>query len=83
MHTQTEHRSVFTEQLQVKVGELVERAATAVPGAERSRLLRWLLVIAAAFVLWRVGRGLKKLFWMLFGLGMAIYWTGGFHRFLH
>ena len=76
MFSQTKPNPVFAETLQAKVGELVELAATAAPGAERSRLLRWLLVAAAVFVLWRVGRGAKKLFWALFGIGMALYWTG-------
>jgi len=77
MYTQTQPRTAFAEQLQAKVGELVERAASATPGPERSRLLRWLLVVAAVFVLWRVGRSAKKLFWALFGIGMALYWSGG------
>lgn len=76
MHTQTRSRAAFSDQLQAKVGELVERAASAAPGPERSRLLRWLLAAAAVFVLWRLWRGAKKLFWVLFGLGMALYWSG-------
>ena len=76
MYTQTHARNAFADQLQAKVGELVERAASATPGPERSRLLRWLLVAAAVFVLWRVGRSARKLFWALFGIGMALYWSG-------
>lgn len=76
MHTQTRSHAAFTDQLQAKVGELVERAASAAPGPERSRLLRWLLAAGAVFLLWRLGRGMKKLFWTLFGIGMALYWTG-------
>ena len=38
--------------------------------------LIWLLVGGALFLLWRVGRSAKKLFWTLFGIGMALYWSG-------
>lgn len=76
MQTQTQSRTVFVDQLQAKVGDLVERAATAAPGPERSRLVRWLLVAGAVFVLWRVGRSARKLLWTLFGIGMALYWSG-------
>lgn len=68
--------SALAAPLQAKVGELMERAVAAAPGAERSRLLRWLLVAVALFLLWRVGRGMRKLFWSLFGIGMALWWSG-------
>lgn len=77
MISQAHPQSAFADGLQAKVGELLERATAAAPGAERSRLLRWLLVIAAVFVLWRVSRGAKKLFWTCFGLANALYWSGG------
>lgn len=77
MYSQTQSHAAFTDTLQAKVGELVECAATVAPGAERSRLLRWLMVAVALFVLWRVGRGLKKLFWAMFGIAMALWWGGG------
>lgn len=77
MYTQTKPQAVFADTLQAKVGELVDRVTAAAPGAERSRLLRWLLVAVAVFVLWRAGRSLKKLFWTLFGIGMALWWSGG------
>ncbi len=73
MYSQTKPHAAFADTLQAKIGELVERAATAAPGAERSRLLRWLLVAAAG----RVGRGAKKLFWAMFGIAMALWWSGG------
>lgn len=82
MYSQTKPHAVFADTLQAKVGELVERAAAAAPGAERSRVLRWLLVAAAVFVLWRVGRGAKKLFWAMFGIAMALWWGGGAGWFL-
>ena len=77
MQTQTRSRTAFADQLQAGVGELVERAARAAPGPERSRLLRWLLVGGALFLAWRLARSAKKLFWTLFGIGMALYWSGG------
>ena len=39
-------------------------------------LLRWLLVAAAVFVVWRMARGARKLLWTLFGIAMALYWSG-------
>ena len=39
--------------------------------------LGWLAVALAIFVLWRFGRGLKKLFWAMFGIAMAFWWSGG------
>ena len=39
--------------------------------------LNVLLLAVAVFVLWRIGRGAKKLFWSLFGIGMALWWSGG------
>lgn len=66
--------------LQNSVGQLLGRAIAAPAGAERSRLLRWLLAAAAVFIAWRMWRGVKSLFWTAFGLGMALYWTGLWHR---
>ena len=77
MYSQTKPHAAFADTLQAKVGELVERAAAAAPGAERSRLLRWLLVAAAVFVLWRLGRGAKRVFWRLFAVAMVLWWSGG------
>ena len=39
-------------------------------------MLRWLLAIGAIFLAWKALRGLKSIFWTLFGLGMAVFWTG-------
>jgi hypothetical protein len=78
MNTRTESR--FQTTLQNSVGELVERAVAAPAGAERSRLLRWLLAAAAVFAAWRLWRGFKSLFWIVFGLGMAFYWSGMWQR---
>lgn len=83
MNTRTDtrfERSAFQTTLQNGVGQLVERAVAAPAGAERSRLLRWLLAAAAVFVAWRMWRGFKSLFWTVFGLGMAFWWTGLWHR---
>lgn len=77
MYTQTKPHAAFNDSLQASLGQLVERATAAAPGAERSRLVRWLLVALAVFALWRFGRGLKKLFWAMFGIAMAFWWSGG------
>ena len=50
MNTQTQSRPVFAEQLQGKVGELMDRVTSEAPGAERSRLLRRLLLAGAPLV---------------------------------
>lgn len=88
MNTRTDTRfersphqiSSFQTTLQNSVGQLLERAVAAPAGAELSRWLRWLLAAAAVFVAWRMWRGFKSLFWTAFGLGMAFYWTGLWHR---
>ena len=77
MYSQSKQHVAFHDTLQAGVGQLVERVVAAEPGAERSRLLRWLLLAVAVFVLWRIGRGAKKLVWSLFGIGMALWWSGG------
>ena len=76
MASQTASGNVFTDRIQSTVGELMERATKA-DGAERSRLLPWLLAALAVFMAWRMGRGMKKLFWTLFWIGMATHWSGG------
>ncbi len=78
MTVQTRVEPILAQAFQTKVGELLERAVAAPAGADRSRLVRWLLVAAAVFVTWRMWRGAKQLFWTVFGIGMAIFWTGGF-----
>ena len=82
MYTRTKPHAAFNDSLQAGLGQLVERVAGAAPGAERSRLLRWLLLAVALFALWRFARGLKKLFWAMFGIAMAFWWSGGFLFFL-
>lgn len=62
------------------IGRLVERATAEPAATDRPRWVRWLLALAAVFVLWKAWRGFKSLFWTLFGLGMAFYWTGLWHR---
>jgi hypothetical protein len=68
--------------LQVAIERLAERAASAESATERSQLMRWLLAAGAAFVVWRAWRGFKSLFWAVFGLGMAIYWSGAWRGWL-
>ncbi len=79
MRTRTQSRSPFETTLQGVAGQLVERAAALPRSAGRPQLLRWLLVIGAVFVAWRMWRGLKSLAWIAFGLGVAMYWTGFWH----
>ncbi len=62
------------------LGRLVARAGAEAADAPRAQWLRWVLAILAVFVAWKAWRGLKSAFWTLFGLGMAFYWTGLWHR---
>jgi hypothetical protein len=62
------------------IGRLLERAGAEPSTTDRATGWRWLLAIAAAFVLWKAWRGFKSLFWTVFGLAMAVYWTGLWHR---
>lgn len=57
----------------------VERGSPATPAGERSHLLGWLLAAGAVFLIWRVWRELKSLYWTFFGLGMALYWSDAWH----
>ncbi len=69
--------------LHAVVGQLVERATAApVSAAEGSRTpwLRWLVALAALFLAWKACRGLRSLFWTVFGLGMALFWSGAWYR---
>lgn len=81
MNTQTQTRTVFENSpfgsaMHTVAGQLVERAATVSTEGRGSQVLRWLLAIGAIFLVWKALRGLKSIFWTLFGLGMAVYWTG-------
>jgi hypothetical protein len=61
------------------VGDLFARATAAPAGAERSRLVRWLLIAAAVFLVWKAWRGLggmlQGMFWAVFGLAWVLMWT--------
>ena len=61
---------------QSTVERLAERAASSASATERSQWLRWLLAAGAVFLVWKAWRGFKSLFWTVFGLGMALYWSG-------
>ena len=76
MNAQTQTRTVFESTLHTVAGQLVERAATVSSEGRGSQVLRWLLAIGAIFLAWKALRGLKAIFWTLFGLGMAVFWTG-------
>ncbi|MBL8264676.1 MAG: hypothetical protein JNM58_19850 [Xanthomonadaceae bacterium] len=69
-------KTLFESGLHTVAGQLVERAAQVSTEANGSRLLRWVLAIGAIFLAWKALRGLKSIFWTLFGLGMMVYWTG-------
>lgn len=75
---QTRTQSPFETSLHSAAGQLVERVASLPAEAGRPQLLRWLLAIAALFVAWRVWRGIKPFLWAMFGIGVAIWFTGGF-----
>lgn len=76
MNAQTHTRTVFESTLHTVAGQLVERAATVSSEGRGSQVLRWLLAIGAIFLAWKALRSLKSIFWTLFGLGMAVFWTG-------
>lgn len=44
-------------------------------------LLRIAVVGGVTFLAWKLLRGLKSVLWTIFGLGMALYWTGGWRLF--
>lgn len=44
-------------------------------------LLRIAVVGGVTFLVWKLLRGLKSVLWTIFGLGMALYWTGGWRLF--
>lgn len=85
MNTRTAAPSPIETALHAAVGQLVTRAtaapaeATGAAGA-RTPWLRWLLALAALFVAWRAWRGFRSLFWTVFGLAMAVFWSGAWHR---
>lgn len=72
----TASETLSTSSIQSAVERLAERAAAAASAAERSSLLRWLLLACAVLLAWKVWRGFKSLFWSAFGLSMAIFWSG-------
>ncbi len=72
MHTTHSTPSPF----QTTVERLAERATSAASATERAQWLRWLLVAGAAFLVWKAWRGFKSVFWTVFGLGMAFWWSG-------
>lgn len=81
MHAQTQTRTVFENTLHTVAGQLVERATKVSTEGKGPQVLRWLLAIGAIFLAWRALRGLKSIFWTLFGLGMMVYWTGMWRMF--
>ena len=83
MHTRTAISSPIETALHAAVGQLVERATAAraaSPESGRTPWLRWLVALGAVFLAWKAWRGLRSLFWTAFGLGMALFWSGAWHR---
>lgn len=78
--TDTPFQTTLETAVQGAVGQLVARATAPADGAGRSTGWRWALAIVAVFVAWKTWRGFKSLFWTVFGLAMAVYWTGLWHR---
>ena len=81
MNAQTQTRTVFENTLHTVAGQLVERATTVSTEGKAPQVVRWLLAIGAIFLAWKALRGLKSIFWTLFGLGMMVYWTGMWRMF--
>jgi hypothetical protein len=90
MNAQTQTRTVFENPtlgsvLHTVAGQLVDRATMVSTEGKGPQVLRWLLAIGAlsmaAFLAWKVLRGLKSIAWTLFGLGMMAYWTGMWRMF--
>lgn len=77
MHSDIHSRPNFHDGLQAGLGQLVGRVVAAEPGEQRSRLLRWALLALAVFAAWRILRALRKGFWAMFGIAMALWWSGG------
>mgnify|MGYP001145828967 CR=1 FL=1 len=44
-------------------------------------LMRIAVVGGVTFLAWKLLRGLKSVFWTIFGLGMALYWSGAWRMF--
>lgn len=77
------HRHPVPDRDHAALGQLVERA-TAAPAASadtgRTPWLRWMIALGAVFLAWKTWRGLRSLFWTEFGLGMALFRSGAWHR---
>lgn len=82
MNSQSKFETAIVDRIQSGAGEWVDRASRA-EGSERSSLVHWLLAALALFLIWRMGRGLKSVFWVVFGTVMAVYWSGGLGFFGH
>lgn len=45
------------------------------PPGGSDRLLRWLLAAVAVFLAWKLMRGLKSMFWAVFGMAWVLVWA--------
>lgn len=71
-----------------RLAEAAEEAASRTDGGAappqrdwHDTLLRIAVVGGVTFIAWKLLRGLKSVLWTIFGLGMALYWTGGWRLF--
>ena len=70
-----------------RLTEAAEEAASRTDGGAplqrdwHDTLLRIAVVGGITFLAWKLLRGLKSVLWTIFGLGMALYWTGGWRLF--
>ena len=46
-------------------------------GRRQPSVVHLLLAGGGLFLLWRVARAMGTLFWTLFGLALAVFWSGG------
>lgn len=76
----TAHSTTTSSSFQSAIERFVERMSSATSASERSHLLHWLLAAGAMLLVWRAWRGFTSLFWTVFGLDMAFYWSGAWHR---
>jgi len=60
-----------------------ETLARSFTGPKRETLEKYLPVIIAIVVAWLLARGLKKMFWTVFGLFWAFHGSGASRLFWH
>lgn len=79
MNATTESQAPIEHSLQAAFARLIERAIAKLEGTTPGQVLRWLPVLVAVSLGWRLVRSFRTIFWSLFGLGMALWWTSPWH----